>query len=107
MGEKQQSRNKIQFHSQVTMKNCTGYRHCHTHLDICTLPSLTQSNSSQCIKMKVKHLNLTWQCLAMLDASMAYTRFAPAWMAKNDRIPDPAPTSKTIYIQTVHHTTAK
>jgi len=34
----------------------------------------------------------------MLDASMAYTRFAPAWMAKNDSIPDPAPTSKTTYI---------
>jgi len=31
----------------------------------------------------------------MVDASTAYTLEAPDWTAKNDRMPDPAPTSRT------------
>ena len=33
----------------------------------------------------------------MLLASMAYTFLAPAWMAKKDRMPEPAPTSNTTW----------
>jgi len=33
---------------------------------------------------------------AMADASTAYTRAAPAWAAKRERMPDPAPTSTTV-----------
>lgn len=43
---------------------------------------------------------LTWQWVAILLASMAYTFLAPAWTAKNDRIPDPAPTSNTTWRNT-------
>jgi hypothetical protein len=32
----------------------------------------------------------------MADASTAYTRAAPAWAAKRERMPDPAPTSTTV-----------
>ena len=39
----------------------------------------------------------TWQWVAMLLASMAYTFLAPAWMAKKDRMPEPAPTSNTTW----------
>ena len=40
-------------------------------------------------------LTRTWQYSAMFEASTAYTRFAPACTAKNDKMPDPAPTSRT------------
>jgi hypothetical protein len=35
--------------------------------------------------------------LAMPDASTAYTRAAPACAANSDRMPDPAPTSITVF----------
>ena len=35
----------------------------------------------------------------MLDASTAYTRRAPAWTAKNESMPEPAPTSSTTWHQ--------
>jgi len=38
---------------------------------------------------------------------MAYTLFAPACMAKNDSIPDPAPTSKTTYTKPIANSEAK
>jgi len=56
------------------------------------------------MKVQLTYIH-TWQCLAMLDASMAYTRLAPACMAKNDKMPDPAPTSKTTF--TRHTTTCR
>ena len=45
-------------------------------------------------------LKPTSQYSAILLASMAYTFLAPACKAKKDRIPDPAPTSKTTCNQT-------
>lgn len=38
----------------------------------------------------------TSQCCAIDEASTAYTFRAPAWAAKNERIPEPAPTSRMI-----------
>ncbi|KPP65558.1 hypothetical protein Z043_116016 [Scleropages formosus] len=40
---------------------------------------------------------LTSACCAMVLASTAYTFLAPAWAAKNERIPDPQPTSSTTW----------
>ena len=44
----------------------------------------------------------TSHCSAMLDASTAYTLRAPAWIAKKDRMPEPAPTSRTTWQQQAH-----
>lgn len=40
------------------------------------------------------HSAAAWS--AMADASTAYTRDAPAWAAKSERMPEPAPTSTTV-----------
>lgn len=46
-------------------------------------------------------ISCTSACWAMVLASTAYTLRAPAWAAKNDRIPEPHPTSNTTYRQRI------